>query len=45
MAFLCKQTVVLVVCINNIEQFQWCFGRLLAIFLILYFTTYLSWPD
>ena len=23
----------------------WCFNRLLAIFLTLYFTTYLSWPE
>ena len=45
MAFVCKQTIVLVVRINNIEQQQWCFNRLIAIFLTLYFTTYLSWPD
>ena len=42
---LCKQTAVLVVRINNIGQWQWCFNRLLAIFLTLYFTTYLAWPD
>ena len=45
MAFVCKQTDVLVVRINNIGKYQWCFSRLLAIFLTLYFTTYLSWPD
>ena len=42
MAFVCKQTVVLVVHINNIGQ---CLNRLLAIFLTLYFTAYLSRPD
>ena len=41
MAFVCKQTVVLVVCINNIGQQQWWFNRLLGIFVTLYFTTYL----
>ena len=38
-SFDCKQTAVLVVCINNIGQYQWCFNRLLAMFLTLYFTT------
>ena len=42
---LCKQTAVLVVSINNIRQQQSCFNKLLAIFLTLYLTTYLSWPD
>ena len=42
MAFVCKQTTALVVRINNIGQYQWCFDRLLAIFLTLYFVTYLS---
>ena len=42
---LCKQTAVLVVRINNIGQLQRCFNRLLGIFVILYFTTYLTWPD
>ena len=40
MAFVCKQTAVLVVRINNIGQ--WCFERPLTIFLTLYFATYLS---
>ena len=35
MAFVCKETAVFVVCINNIGQQQWCFNRLLAIFLTL----------
>ena len=39
MAFVCKQTAILVVCINNIGQYQWCFDKLLAIFVTLYFTT------
>ena len=45
MAFVCKQTAVLVVRINNIGQKQYCFNILLAIFLTQYFTTYLSSPD
>ena len=32
MAFVCKQTAVLVVCINNIGQLQCCFNRLVGIF-------------
>ena len=32
MAFVCKQTAVLVVSINNIGQYQCCFNRLVAIF-------------
>ena len=31
MAFVCKQTAVMVVRINNIGQQQWCFDRLLGI--------------
>ena len=45
MAFVCKQTAVLVVCINNIGQKQCCFNELVAIFLTCYSTTYLSWSD
>ena len=45
MAGVCKQTAVLVVGITNIRQKKRCFNRLVAIFLTLYFTTYLSWPD
>ena len=33
MAFVCKQTAVLVVPINNIGQKQRCLNRLVAIFL------------
>ena len=42
MAFVCKQTAVLVVRINNIGQNN---NDVLTDFLTLYFTTYLSWPD
>ena len=43
MAFVCKQSAVLVVHINNIGQYSKDFlNRHLAIFLNLYFTTYLS---
>ena len=45
MTFVCKQTAVLVVCINNTGQWQECFNRLLAIFLTLHFTTYLPQSD
>ena len=42
MAFVCKQTAVLLVSINNIGQQQCCFNRLVGIFLTWNFTTYLS---
>ena len=45
MAFVCKQTAVLVVRINNIGQEKWCFDRLLALFLTLYLATYFSLAD
>ena len=45
MAFVCKQTAVMVVRINNIEHNNDVLTDFLAIFLTLYFTTYLSWPD
>ena len=41
MAFVSKQTAVLVVRINNNGNKN----DVLAIFLSLYFTTHLSWPD
>ena len=37
MAFVCKQTAVLVVRINSIGQEQCCFNKLVAIFLTKYF--------
>ena len=42
MAFVCKQTAVLVDRINNIGQTQCCFNRLVGIVFTQYFTTYLS---
>ena len=45
MAFVCKQTGVLVVRINNIGKKQCFINRLLPIYLTLYLTTYLSEPD
>ena len=42
MAFVCKQTAVVVVRINNIGQQQCCFNRPVAIFLTWSFPKYLS---